>query len=90
MVSVKKLKIFHLLLLGILAQENVFDDVLERKKAFLDHKNEEFTKWKNWDFCKRVSPWFRPKNWKFTISFVRAKIAQENVSDDILERKTVF
>ena len=34
MVSVKKMKIFYLFLLGILGQENVFDDILERKIAF--------------------------------------------------------
>ena len=29
-------------------EENVFDDILERKKAFLDYKKEEVKKVKNW------------------------------------------
>ena len=39
-------------------EENVFDDILERKKAFLDYKKEKVKKVKNWDFSKGVSPWF--------------------------------
>ena len=39
-------------------EENVFDDILERKKAFLDYKKEKVKKVKTWDFSKGVSPWF--------------------------------
>ena len=39
-------------------EENVFDDILQRKKAFSDHKNQKVKKVKNWDFSKGVSPWF--------------------------------
>ena len=36
----------------------MFDDILERKKAFLDYKKQEVTKVKkNQDFSKGVSPW---------------------------------
>ena len=34
-------------LLGDIEQENVFYDILERKKAFLDYKNKKFKKSKN-------------------------------------------
>ena len=37
---------------------NVFDDILERKKAFLDSRIRKLKKSKNQDFYKRVSPWF--------------------------------
>ena len=37
-----------------IGQENDFDDILERKKAFLDYKNKS----KTWDFPKGVCPWF--------------------------------
>ena len=37
MVLVKKLKIFYLFLVGKIGQENVIDDILERRKAFLDY-----------------------------------------------------
>ena len=39
MVLVKNLKIFHLFIFGKISEQNVFDDILERKKAFLDYKN---------------------------------------------------
>ena len=57
MVLVKNLKIFHLFIFGKMREENVFDDILERKKAFLDYKKKVKTV-KNWDFFKGVSPWF--------------------------------
>ena len=34
----------------------MFDDILERKKAFLDYKKQKVKKVKNWDFSKGVSP----------------------------------
>ena len=41
MVLVKNLKLFHLSIFGKIRQENVFDNILERKKAFLDYKKKE-------------------------------------------------
>ena len=35
---VKKLYIFHVFLLGIIGQDNVFYDILERKQALLNYK----------------------------------------------------
>ena len=59
MVLIKNLKIFHLFIFGKMREEiNVLDDILERKKAFLDYKKEKVKKVKNWDFFKGVSPWF--------------------------------
>ena len=43
---------FHLFILGNIAQENVFYDILERKNACLGYKNKQFKKSKNYDFCK--------------------------------------
>ena len=34
MVLVKNLKIFHLFIFGKISQQNVFDDILDSKKAF--------------------------------------------------------
>ena len=34
--------------------QNVFDDILERKKAFLDYKKKKVKTVKNWDFSKGV------------------------------------
>ena len=54
MVLVKNLKFFHLFIFGKIREENVFDDILERKQAFLDYKKEKVKKVKNWDFSKGV------------------------------------
>ena len=39
MVLVKKLKFFHVLCLSKIDREKVFADVLDKKEAFKDHKN---------------------------------------------------
>ena len=72
MVLVKSLKIFHLFIFGKIREESVFDDILERKKAFLDYKK-KVKKVKNWDFSKGVSPWFLVKNLEFSIFLFLAK-----------------
>ena len=48
MVFGQKFGIFHLFIFGTIIEENVFDDILERKRAFLDYKKEEVKKVKNW------------------------------------------
>ena len=48
MVLIKNLKNFHLFIFGKIREESVFDDILERKQAFLDYKKEEVKKVKNW------------------------------------------
>ena len=47
-----------------MGQENVFVDILETKKAFLDPKITKLKKSKIWYFSKGVSPWFFVKNFK--------------------------
>ena len=56
MVLVKNLKNFPVFIFGKIREENVFDDILERKKAFLDYKKQKVKKVKNWYFSKGVSP----------------------------------
>ena len=58
MVSVKNLKFFHDFVFVKIRQENVFEDFLERKKAFSDSKIRKLKKSKNQDFSKGDSPWF--------------------------------
>ena len=55
--------------LGNIDQENAFYDILERKNAFLGHKNNNFKKSKSWHFSKGVNPWFRSKNDHFSNLF---------------------
>ena len=50
MVLVKNLNFFHLFILGLMGQENVFVDILQRKKTFLDPKITKFKKSKIWYF----------------------------------------
>ena len=63
---------------------------LQRKKAFLDYKKEKVKKVENWDFSKGDSPWFLVKNLKIFHLFIFGKMREENVFDDILERKKAF
>ena len=54
MVLVKNLKFFHVFIFGKIRQENMFDNILERKKKlFLDSKIRKLKKSKNRDFSKR-------------------------------------
>ena len=73
-----------------IGQENVFYDILERKKAFLGYKNKKIKNSKNWDFSKGFNPWFRSKNGHFSNFLFLGNIGQENVFHDILERKKAF
>ena len=54
---------------GNIGQENVFNDILEQKNAFLGYKNNKFKKSKNWHFPKGVNPWFWSKNAHFSNFF---------------------
>ena len=76
--------------LGNIGQENVFYNILERKKAFLAYKHKKFKKSKNWDFSKGVNSRFWSKNGHFSNFFFLGNIGQENVFYDILERKNAF
>ena len=81
--------ILHLVLLGNIGEENVFDNILERENAFVGYKNKKFEKSKKWRISKGVSPWFRSKNGHFSKFSFLGNIGKENVFDDILERKNV-
>ena len=86
----KIVHVFHLFIFGNTGQENVFDDILERKNAFLGYKNKKFKKSKNWHFSKGVNPWFWSKNGHFSNFFFLGNIGCKNVFYDILERKIAF
>ena len=90
MLSVQKWPFFQLFFWGDIGQENVFYDLLERKKAFLGYKNKKFKKSKNWHFCKGVNLWFWSKNGRFPSLYFLGIIGQENVFYDILERINAF
>ena len=81
---------FQLYFLGNIGQENVFYDILERKKAFLGYENKKIEKSKSWHFSKGGNSWFWSKNGHFLHFLFLGFIGQENVFYDILERKNVF
>ena len=60
MVLVGKWPFFQLFFLGNIGQENVFYDILERKKSFLGYKNKKCQTSKNSHFSKGVNPSFGP------------------------------
>ena len=81
---------FNLFFLGTKGHEHVFNDILQRKNAFLTYKSKKLKKLKNWHFFKGVNPWFWCKNGHFSNFFFLGIIGQENVFSDILERKNAF
>ena len=63
--------IFPTIFLCNIGQENVFQDILERKTSFLGYKNKKFKKSKNSNFLKAVNPWFCSKNGDFSNFFIQ-------------------
>ena len=61
MILVKNLKFFHSLCLSKLDREKVFADVLDKKEAFKDYKNNCVQKTQIQNFSKEVSPSFWSK-----------------------------
>ena len=76
--------------LGNIGQENVFYDILERKKAFLGYKKKKSKKSQIHIFPGGLTHAFGPKMAIFPTLFFLGNIGQENVFYDILERKNAF
>ena len=72
----KKGHFFNFFFLANIGQENVFDDILERKKAFLGFKNEKFENSKIGIFPKRLTHGFGPKMVICPTSFFQEKQAR--------------
>ena len=53
MVLFKNWQFFHLFILGKIGQENVFENILERNKAFPDYKKQEIKKVENLGLFQR-------------------------------------
>ena len=65
MILVKKLKFLHVLCLSKIDGEKVFADVLDKKEAFKDYKNNCVRKTENENFSKGISTSFSSKIWDF-------------------------
>ena len=61
MILVKKLKFLYVLCLSKIDREKLFADVLDKKEAFKDYKNNCVRKTQNENFSKGVSPSFWSK-----------------------------
>ena len=61
MVLVQKWPFFQLFFFGNIGQENVFDDILEPKNAFLGYRKKKSKKSQNWHFSKGLTHGFGPK-----------------------------
>ena len=53
MILVKKLKFFHVLCLSKIDREKLFAEVLDKKEAFKDYKNNSLLKTQNLEFFQR-------------------------------------
>ena len=84
-----KMAIFRTFFLGIIGQENVFQDIPERKNAFLGYKNKKFKKSKMAIFPKGLTHGLCQK-WRFFQLFFLGNMGQENVFYDNLEPKNAF
>ena len=71
MVVVQKWQLFQLFFLDNIEQENVFDDILEQKNAFLGYKNKKSKKSKIDIFPKGLTHGFGPKMTIFPTFFFR-------------------
>ena len=76
--------------LGNTVQEKILNGILKRKNDFPGYKNKKLKKWKNRHFSKGVKQWFWFKNDHFSNFFFLGSIGQENILNDILERKNDF
>ena len=90
MVLVKTVKFGHVFIFRRLSQKNVFDNILETKKCFQDHKNEKLKKSKNWDFFKGVSPCFGQKCKIWPCFYFSQNKPPKNEFNNILERTNAF
>ena len=90
MLLVQKWPFFKLCFLGNIGKENVFNDILDLKNAFLLYENKKLKKSKNWRFSKGVNPCFWCKNGHLSNFFFLGNIGKETVFYDILERENTI
>ena len=74
MVFVQKWPFLEVFLSANIRQENIVNDILERKNACLGYKNKKFKNSQNWHFSKGVNPWFWSKNGHFANFFFSGNI----------------
>ena len=89
MVLVQIWPFFQLFFLGNIGHQNVFDDILKRKNAYLDYKNKKCKSRENEIFSKRLTHTFGPGMAIFQL-FILGNIGHQNLFYDTLERKSAF
>ena len=78
------------LFLGNIGQENVFQNILQGKNAFLAHKKKDVQKVQKLRFFQRVNPWFWSKSGHFSMSFFKAIQARKICFTLFQNKKTSF
>ena len=81
MVLEKINKFLYVFMLAKTGQEKEFCNFVDRNLAFLDYKNNDLKKSKNFRFSKGVSPWFSPKIMKPFYFFFLGNLRQKKVID---------
>ena len=87
---VKNLKYFLVFNLVKIGQENVFDDILERKKAFLQYENTKLKKSKHGIFPKGLVHGFSRKFEKCPYSYVSQNKPIKGVWRISRKEKSIF
>ena len=90
MVLVQKWPFFQFFSLGNIGQQNVFYDILEKKKHLSKLLKQVVKNVKKFTFFQRGQPMVLVNKWPFFQLFFLGNIGQEIVSYDILERKNAF
>ena len=67
MALVKNWQFFHIFNIGKIANQNVFECILQREKALADFKDNKLKKVETLGFSKGVSPWLWLKIGNFSI-----------------------
>ena len=81
MILVKNLKFFHAFCLSKIDGEKLFAEVIDKKEAFKDYKNNYLWKTQNLEFFQRFSSIVFVKNLRFLQLWFLCKIDQEKVSE---------
>ena len=91
MVLVKTVKCGHVFIFRKISQKkNVFENILETKKAFQEYKNEKLKNWKIGIFSKGLVYGFGQEGECFSFFFCFSQNRHVTVFDNILDRKKPF
>ena len=77
MVLVKTWQFFQVFILRKIGQKNVFYHIVEGRIAYVEYRNKNLKKSKNWDFSHGFGPWFWSKIGNFSRFLFQGKQARK-------------